>query len=119
MSKNIIVTDAGNELMRVSRWIKVRHAENITPRHALYYWAENARGYRCCEGDGDGANVYYFTFRGRRYALNEFTPLTVPEMYETPEEERGIIGYMQIETARPLLLEYSECMDFVRVYEEI
>ena len=118
MRKNIIVTDMRNKLRRVSRWIKVHHAENITPRHALYYWADNARGYRCIDGDSDGANVYYFVFRGRRYALNEFTPLTLPEIYETPDE-RGVIGYMQIETTHPLLLEYSECMDFVRVYEEI
>ena len=118
MRKNIIVTDMRNKLRRVSRWIKVRHAENITPRNVLYYWAENARGYRCIDGDSDGANVYYFVFRGRRYALNEFTPLTLPEIYETPDE-RGVIGYMQIETMHPFLLEYSECMDFVRVYEEI
>lgn len=118
MKKNIIVTDMGSELRRVSRWIKVRHAENITPRHELYYWAENSRGYRCIEGDSDGANVYYFVFRRRRYALNEFMPITFPEIYETPDE-RGVIAYMQIETTHPLLLEYSECMDFVRVYEEI
>ena len=50
--------------------------------------------------------------------MNEFTPLTLPEIYETTDE-RGVIVYMQIETIHPLLLEYSDCMDFVRVYEEI
>lgn len=39
-----ISVDGRARITPLSGWLKIKHVENITPRHGLYYWALNQWG---------------------------------------------------------------------------
>ena len=109
-------TTNGQKIQRVSRWIKINHACNITKRHSLFYYAEK---------DKDGNTLDYFTYKGKKYALNQFfrfgtmwTPGAMPMFYEN-DKLQYISGYDSENYYNPILIEISDCCEAVRVYEEV
>lgn len=110
-------TTNGQQIKRVSRWIKVRQAYNITTRHNLHYYAEQL---------DENENVLdYFIYNGKKYAINQFfrfgtmfTPGTIPMFYEN-DKLYYISGYDSENYYNPIMIELSECCESVRVYEEV
>ena len=116
MGKVFITTD-GKKIERVSRWIKIRQAYNVTEKHSLYYYAEKLE---------ENENMLdYFIFNGRKYALNQFyrfgtmwTPSPPPMFYEN-DKLHYISGYDAENYYNPLLIEVEECGEAVRIYRDI
>lgn len=114
--KTFITTD-GKQIKRISRWIKIKQAYNITERHNLYYYAEQI---------DENENVLdYFVFNGRKYALSQFyrfgtmfTP-TPPLMFYENDKLQFISGYDSENYFNSLLIEISDCGEYVRIYEEL
>ena len=91
----------------VSRWIRLR-SEYITPRHSLWDYAEHNEGV-----------LYYFEFRGRKYALGQFMSFSYPILYEDKDGKLGIIGgYDCTEAYFPLLLEIHPDGEAVKLFIE-
>ena len=112
----VIKTTDGKQLKRISRWIKIRQAYNVTERHSLYYYAEEI-------GENENA-LDYFIFKGRKYALSQFLSFGTPwtagyiQWYEN-DKLHNIAGYDSTDYYKPLLIELDECAECVRVYEEL
>ena len=110
-------TTNGQKIQRVSRWIKVNTAYNITERHSLFYYAE--------QFDENENMLDYFIHKGKKYAINQFyrfntmfNPSVAPTFYENNEPTR-IAGYDSENYYNPILIELSECGEAVRVYQEV
>ena len=112
----VIKTTEGKEIKRLSRWIKIKQAYNITEKHSLYYYVEKIE---------ENENVLdYFVFNGRKYALNQFlrfnTPWTVTSMQWYEKDKLHFMsGYDSENYYRPLLIEMDEYGEYIRVYEEL
>lgn len=110
-------TTNGQKIQRVSRWIKINQAYNITERHSLFYYAEEI---------DDSENILdYFIHKGKKYAINQFyrfntmiTPATAPTFYENDKQTR-IAGYDSENYYNPILIELSDDGEAVRVYMEV
>lgn len=115
MTKIITTTD-GTRLERVSRWISIQTACNVTERHALHYYAAD---------DGDGGNVLdFFTWAGRRWAIGQFyafgtmfTPQP-PPMWEEADGLHWVSGYDAENYHNPILIELDEYCERVRIYRK-
>lgn len=113
----VLNTTDGKQIIRISRWIKIKQAYNITEKHSLYYYAEKI---------GENENVLdYFVFNGRKYALSQFlcfgtmwSPTPPPMFYEN-DKLQYISGYDSTDYYKPLLIELDDCCEYVRVYTEI
>lgn len=129
MKKIYTTIDNKNEFVR-SRWISVRSAYDITPRHSLYEWATDESGYRSYQdkfNPTNGTYLDYFIYGGRKYALDQFVGLgsvwcSIPP-YEILEDDgkSSFIGAVDFngDLYNPLYIEISEHGDMVRVYEEV
>ena len=106
--KKMIMTIDGCALQRVSRWIRIRTDHNVTSRHSLYDWADN-----------DGT-VCYFVWRGQKWALNQFVRYLqhVPMFYDENGNLSHISGYSVLNVYSQLLLELSDCCEYVRIYTD-
>lgn len=122
----IYKTDSGSNIKRLSRWIKIKQAYNVTTRHCLSYYRTDENGYR--EGQANfnpenGTFLDYFEFQGKKYALNQFICLNsmwaYPVMYY---DENGYLnalsGYDSENYYNPIMIELSECGEYVRCYRE-
>ena len=112
-----ITTTNGQKLQRVSRWIKINQAYNITEKHSLFYYAEKI--------DDNETVLDYFIFQGKKYALNQFyrfgtawTPGNIPMFYEN-DKLNFISGYDSENYYNPILIEVSDCCEAVRLYKEV
>ena len=111
------ITTNGQKIQRVSRWIRIRQAYNITEKHTLHYYAENI---------DDNENVLdYFIFHGKKYAINQFyrfgtmfNPGAMPMFYEK-DKLHFISGYDSENYYNPIMIELSECCEYVRIYEDM
>lgn len=123
-----IVTKEGRTLMRLSHWIKVRQAYNITPKHSLYYYCTDERGYQPGQSQfnpENGTFLDYFRFQGRKWAIDQFIQFGgmmggYPPMWE---DENGklqyLSGYDSENYYNPIMIEFSEACEYVRVYQEV
>jgi hypothetical protein len=112
--KTFTTTD-GKTIERVSRWIKIQTIYNITPRHSLYCYAEDM--------SDDGNGVDYFTYKGTKYALNQFisclSPWGYPIMWYENDKLQHASGYDSENYYNPLILEFSDCCEYIRLYQEV
>lgn len=111
------ITTDGITLQGTGRWIPVQYSPAITPRHALWDYSED-------NGDGTGS-VYYFNHYGHRFPLNGFISFgsiwgpPVPLMWEEADGLHHMAGYEANRWDCPLMIELSECCDYVRVWQEV
>lgn len=110
-------TTDGHEIVRLSRWIKLKQAYNVTERHALHYYAEDL-------GNGENA-LNYFVWDGHKWALNQFyrfgtmfTPEPPPAWHEGGKLQH-MAGYNAEDYYNPIMIELSEDCEAVRVYREV
>lgn len=117
-----IAANDGKEIVRVSRWIKIRQNYNVSKRNSLYYYATDENGYR--EGQTNynpenGLYLDYFKFNGRTYAIKQFYRMDYPIFFENEDGKISYIaGYDSENYYNPLLIEIDECGENVRLYEE-
>lgn len=116
MKHNVITCKDGQKIRRLSRWIKVREAVNVSPRSCLFDYSDD---------DGEGNKLaFYFVFRGQRYALGRFIRCGSPwlPVSYSWEDEEGKMQFLSgadcTEYYRPLLIELDDAGEYVRVYEE-
>lgn len=104
------------KIKRVSRWIKLRVAYNITSRHSLYDYAEKIGETENC--------LDCFVYNGKKYALNQFIRMGsffsphVTMFYEN-DELHHLSGYDAENYFNPLLLELDDCGEYVRLYVDV
>lgn len=117
-----IVTRDGKTINRLSRWIKIRQAFDITKRHSLYRYAIDGNGHvegQDCFDPATGTEVTYFIWNGRKWALDQFLRLSYPIFWE---DEDGYLqflsGYDGENWYNPILIEIHPDGEYVRVYEE-
>ena len=116
-----IVTKDGRKIRRVSRWISIRHAYNVTKRHSLWYYATDGNGYRNGSEKFDPSSetyLDYFVWNGRKWAIDQFYRLDYPIMWEEDSKLNFIGGYDSENYYNPILIEIDEYGEYVRVYEE-
>lgn len=112
--------------LRLSNWLKVKHNYKPNKRNSLWYYVTDGNGYK--EGQKEynptvGLYLDYFTFKGRNYAINQFTSLGNPfwcpvtYSYQTNDgKEVFLVGVDAEEYFNPLYIEASEDCEEVRVY---
>ena len=125
MKKQTYISNDGRwRISPLSRWLKIRRAENITPRNGLYYYSLNAYGGRCSECiENPGAWCDYFVYNRKRYPLEKFITVFDSDRMEYPPtftDSDGVphsIDYVEIDTGRePLYIEIDDERERVRVY---
>lgn len=121
-------SDGKRNFKRMSRWIKVKENYNPTPRNSLWHYAMDGYGNHPYEKDFDperGLYLDYFTFGGRKYAIEQFWALGNP-FYSALEvsyvDKNGKRNYLHGIDSEPLFdplyIEMSDCGEYVRVYRE-
>ena len=73
--KKFLSTDGKHEITRVSRWITIRQAYNVSKRNSLYEFCTDENGYKPHEPNfnhENGTFLDYFRFKGRNYAIEQF-----------------------------------------------
>jgi len=110
-------TTNGQKIQRVSRWIKVNTAYNITERHSLFYYAE--------QFDENENTLSYFIHKGTKYAINQFFRFgsawvtgSTPIFYEN-DELHHLAGYDSENYYNPIFIELSDDGEAVRIYREV
>lgn len=123
-----IVTKEGRTLLRLSRWIKVQQGYNITPRHSLYDYCRDERGYQPGQSQfnpENGTFLDYFRFQGRKWAIGQFLLLGgmmggYPIMWEDADGKLHYLSGYDLENYyNPIMIEFSEACEYVRVYQEV
>lgn len=115
-------TQNGTKIYRVSRWIKIQQAYNITKRNSLYYYATDESGYR--EGQekfnpDNGLYCDFFRWNGRNYAIEQFLRLDYPIFFtDTDGKLNYLSGYDSENYYNPILIELDDCGEYVRIYTE-
>lgn len=123
MHKEITCTD-GNTITRLSRWVEIRHAYDVTPRHSLYDYATDGAGYHPYHekfNPTDGVYLDYFIFNGKKYALEQFMRCGSPfmpysAMWNESDGLHVLSGVQEDEYFHPLMIELDEYCERVRVY---
>ena len=130
MRKEITCKD-GKKIVRISRWIKLRTAWDITPRHSLYDFCTDENGripYQNGFDATNGTQVTYFRFKNHKYALDQFLrcgSAWVSATWQWEENDKlqfisGVQYYgFESDSFNPLLIEIDEGGEYVRVYEEV
>ena len=119
----IIETKDGNKIKRVSRWIKIRRNYHPNHRNSLWYYVMDGNGYREGQEKFDpetGLYLDYFVWNGRKWAIEQFYRMDYPMMWE---DENGKLNWLSCYDSEnyynPILLEFDEYCEYVRVYEEV
>ena len=127
MSK-IIKTNDGNSLVRLSRWISIRHNYNPSKRNRLWDYVRDGSGrgpFSSSFNPDDGLCLDYFVWNGRKWALEQFLLLGgmmggAPIFFEDENGKTSYIsGYDGENYYNPIMIELDECCESVRVYEEV
>lgn len=108
-------------IQRVSRWIRIRQAYDITKRHSLHYYRMDENGYRDGQSNfkpENGTFLDYFIFNGRKYAIEQFLRLDCPIMFEENDKLQYLSGYDSENYYNPLLIEIDDSGEYVRCYYE-
>lgn len=121
-----LLTKDGRTICRVSRWIKVQNAYNVTKRHSLHDYATDGRGYQFGNINFDpsgGTFVDYFVWHGRKWALDQFLrfgsmfcPHTI--LWDEGGKTHYMAGFDRDNYFNPIMIEMDDCGEYVRVYEE-
>lgn len=116
-------------MRRVSRWITIKHNYNPRPNNYLWDYAMDENGHRPYESNfnpENGLYLDYFTYRGRNYAIEQFWALGNPfyaALSLAYENENGQLCYLSGVDAediyKPIYIEFDECCERVRIYEEL
>lgn len=117
----LIKTNDGKMIQRVSCWIKIRQAYDITSRHSLHYYRMDENGYRDGQSafnPSNGTYLDYFRFNGRKYAIEQFLRLDHPIMFEENDKLQYLSGYDSENYYNPLLIEIDDSGEYVRCYYE-
>lgn len=123
-----IVTKEGRTLRRLSRWIKVQQEYNITPKHSLYDYCTDESGYHPTQSKfnpENGTFLDYFRFQGRKWAIGQFIQFGgmmggYPPMWEDEDGKlQYLSGYDSENYYNPIMIEFSEACEYVRVYQEV
>lgn len=128
MKHHVFTDNNGNKLERVSRWITIKHAYNVSKRNALAYYAMDENGYK--EGQTNfnsenGLYLDYFRFNGKNYAMEQF--ISNSSMWSNGTQFftdidgklTYIAGYDSENYYNPILIEIDEYCEHVRVYVEM
>ena len=117
------------KMRRVSRWLTIKHNYNPRPNNYLWDYVMDENGYKPYESNFDPENglyLDYFTWRGRNYAIEQFWCLGNPfytAFSLAYEVENGGLYYLSGIDAEniynPIYIEFDECCERVRIYEEI
>lgn len=129
MSK-IITTTTGETFRRVSRWITVKNAYDMSKRNSLYDYCTDENGYRPYNDQFNPENgIYcdYFRFRGCNWAMNRFYGIGSIAVGGTPytfidtDGKLSVIGAVDMDgnIFDPYYLEIDEYGEHVRVYERV
>lgn len=108
-------------IQRVSRWIRIKQAYDITKRHSLYYYRRDENGYGEYSDEfnpNNGTFLDYFTFNGRKYAIEQFLRLDYPIMFEENGKLQFLSGYDSENYYNPLLIEIDDSGEYIRCYYE-
>ena len=87
--KEFLTKDKQNRVKRVSRWIQIKQAYNVTKRNGLFEFSTDENGYTPAQENYNpetGTFLDYFRFRGRNYAINQFIALCSPFCGGVPYE---------------------------------
>lgn len=118
----------GRTFYRVSRWIEVKTAYDITPRNAMFDYSMDSYGRKPYDAEfdsTDGTYCDYFRFRGRNYATERFYLLcsmwiNAPETLVSTDGEKVFLSAVDMDgnMFNPLYVEFDKCCEHVRVYEQ-
>lgn len=107
--KTFKVTDSNREVMRVSRWIRLEYTE-VSPRSKFWYYS-------------DSGSLIYFKFRGKRYALGQFTRFGYgggkDVMFSDKNGHYSLVAYDSEDYYLPLMLEIDASGKYVRLYQDV
>ena len=120
------LTKDGRTICRVSRWIKVRNAYDVTKRHSLIDYVTDGAGHLYGSPDfdpSDGTFVDYFVWHGRKWALERFLrfgSMWCPQviLWEEGDKVHSMAGFDRDNYFNPIMIEMDDCGEYVRVYEE-
>jgi len=115
----IIKTNDNRYIKRVSRWIKIRQAYNITSRHSLFYYRMDENGYRDGQTNfnpDNGTYLDYFVFNGRKWAIDQFLRMDFPITWEENDKLQFLSGYDSENYYNPLMIEIDDSGEYVRCY---
>lgn len=123
--------DGTQEFYRVSRWITVKHNYNPCKNNKLWDYVMDGYGYKPYQenfnpDENGGLFLDFFTWNGRNYAVEQFcalgNPFWNPVNYsyeDTDGKLHFLSGVDGEEYYHPIFVEFDECCERVRVYEEI
>lgn len=118
--------DGLNTVRRISRWITIKQAYNITKRNHLWDYATDENGYYPYQDEFDSSNgvwLDYFRFGGRTYAINQFYTLGsivyggAPYEFIDTDGKSTFIVAVDDNYWNPLYIELEDGGERVRVYE--
>lgn len=115
-------------LVRVSRWIKIRQNYNPNKRNSLWDYVTDENGchpYQDRFDPENGLSLDYFTWNGRNYAISQFMVFGAAwdcighfVGYIENGEDHYIQGFDSHDLFNPILVEVDEYGENVRIYEE-
>ena len=76
--KTFYTKDGKNIVNRLSRWITIKQAYNVNRRNSLFDFSTDENGYKPGQDEYNPANgtfLDYFSFNGRKYAIEQFIAL--------------------------------------------
>ena len=125
--KTFYTKDGKNIVTRLSRWITIEHAYNVSSRNSLFDFSTDENGYKPGEdkyNPENGTFLDYFRFNGRKYAIEQFVSLGSVWCGGAPYEFTDTDGKSTFVQAvdfygdfyNPLYIEIDEYGERARVY---
>ena len=126
--KRIYEIDMKYHYVRVSKWLKVKQAYNISKRNSLYDYCTDENGYHPYNdkyNPENGTYLDYFTYNGKNYAIEQF--IAIGSITDRLGHETGFIenseiinlsGYDALNYYNPIFIEIDTYGEHVRVYKE-
>lgn len=128
MGKRFIDITGKYYITRVSRWIDIKTLYDISPKHSLYEFVEDANGYKPGNdrfNPNEGVSVDYITIKGKKYAISQFyrigTMFCPGDPYKFIDTDGKIKSLCAVDyygdLYHPYYLELDDSCERVRVYE--
>ena len=122
-------TEREYNFVRVSRWMRIKTNYKPNKRNSLWDYVTDGDGYKSYQENftpEKGLFLDYFTFRGKKYALEQFIAIGCVwdnighyAGYYENKEKHYLSAYDHESYFYPLYIELDECGENVRVYEEV
>ena len=107
-----IKTSENRTCKRVSNWLEIKYAY-VTKRHSLSDYAD------FCGTDNENEGfLTYFTFKGKKYAMGQFSRLSYPEFFTNEDGKQSFLCGYCTNYSNPLMCELSDSADYIRLFEE-